>query len=61
MLIAEYFDTDQSADELADPDISVGTVEIDELSVDKLTVAGTALRDEREREEQGVLAKPQPA
>ena len=62
MLVAEYFDTAAVGSvEVPDPDLSVGKVEVEELSIDKLTVAGTALRDEQEREDQRLLADPQPA
>jgi hypothetical protein len=45
MLVAEYFEPDSTdAPVLGEPTISVGKVEMDELSVDKLTVAGTELR-----------------
>ena len=45
MLIAEYFDpTSADAFEEREPPLSVGKVAVDELSIDKLTVAGTELR-----------------
>jgi len=51
MLVAEYFD--QPATQPAEPveaALSVGKVQMDELSVDKLTVAGTELRGTHELE-----------
>jgi len=59
MLVAEYFEPD-SADppEPPDPVISVGKVEMSELSVDKLTVAGTELTTQPARNEQGDLDSP---
>lgn len=60
MLVAEYFDTDQTEalDDRQDPDVSVGKVQIEELSIDKLTVAGIELTGERAPKSQGVLANP---
>lgn len=61
MLVAEYFETDQVEDLVVqDAVLSVGTVEVEELSIDKLTVAGTALTGERTPEGPEALATPRP-
>lgn len=56
-LISEHFDTGPievvTGDE--DPQLSVGKVEVEELSIDKLTVAGTEVTSTDAREAQNVL------
>jgi len=62
MLVAEYFGAARGESiELSEPELSVGTVEVEELSIDKLTVAGTVLAGEPDLEAQGLLADSQPA
>ena len=49
MLVAEYLDEDPvDVIQAAAPSVAVGTVQMDELSIDKLTVAGTELRGARD-------------
>lgn len=62
MLVAEYFETAvDDGSQAADPDLSVGKVEIEELSVDKLKVAGTVLGGDPDLEARRLLADSQPA
>jgi hypothetical protein len=50
MLVAEYFEPDASDTPASDDSlISVGKVQMEELSVDKLTVAGTELSGDGQR------------
>ena len=46
---------------LPEPDLSVAKAEIEELSIDKLNVAGTALGGHRDVETQELLPDSQPA
>ena len=62
MLVGEYFGTAPGErNELPEPDLSVAKAEIEELSIDKLNVAGTALGGHRDVETQELLPHPQPA
>lgn len=62
MLVAEYFGpATGESDELPEPDLAVGKVEVEELSIDKLTVAGTVLGGHRDVETQELLPDSQPA
>jgi hypothetical protein len=59
-LISEHFDTGpvevvSEGDAADDTRLSVGKVEVDELSIDKLTVAGTEVTPSDAREAQNVL------
>lgn len=57
-LIAEHFDTGpiETVDAEGDPSsLSVGKVEVDELSIDKLTVAGTEVTTGEAQDMQNVL------
>jgi len=44
MLVAEHLDEEMDAVERTAPALAVGKVQMEELSIDKLTVAGTELR-----------------
>ena len=60
MLVAEYFGTvPGEGAEVPDAGLSVGKLEVEDLSIDKLTVAGTVLSGERGLEDPGVLANAQ--
>lgn len=61
MLVAENVDSARAGEsEAQDRHISVGKVEVAELSVDTLTIADTAVGD-RDLHDQGILADSQPA
>ena len=62
MLLAEEIEPASVADlDAQDPDLAVGRVQVAELSIDKLTLAGTVAGGEPDLDGQGVLASPQPA
>ena len=62
MLVAEYFDAEPAfSTDVPEPDLAVGKVEVDELSIDKLTVAGTVLSEHRGPESQELRRDSQPA
>ena len=62
MLVAEYFGSASGdSNELPEPDLSVAKVEIEELSIDKLNVAGTALGGHRDVATHELLSDSQPA
>src|SRR5690349_8301357 len=61
-LVAENVDTARvDGSEAQDRHISVGKVEVAELSVDTLTIADTAVGGDRDLHDQGILADSQPA
>ncbi len=45
MLVAEYFDPSPARDADLKPAVSIGAVQVEELAIDKLNVAGTELHD----------------
>jgi len=62
MLVPEYFNSAGVVHlEVPDPDLSVGKIEVAELSIDKLTIADSAGGGDRDMDGQEVLADPQPA